>query len=207
MIENYFSFGRKATFPLHSTIYLQIKEFSLQKLLNFSLREMATLRNRRQVAAVLRETQEEHPKNSKSRNTSVPGITEEYINKVSEDIESRVTKKLIQEFSKTESCILGALSKLDNFLFNLQVRTFSGTVPETSRNTNVESQEPTGDRCKNDPHLGVEFSACRTSSSVGSDPEETSHSFEVLVTQKSTSKRDKGTELAKEIHQEARLTF
>ena len=54
---------------------------------------MATLRGKRKLAAVARETQEENPRNGKSRNTSVPRI-EEYITQVSEEIEGRVTKKL-----------------------------------------------------------------------------------------------------------------
>ena len=101
---------------------------------------MATLRNKRKLAAVTRETQEEHPRNGQSRNTSVPRINEEYITQVSEEIEGRVSKKLSQEFSRTESRILGALSKLHEFLLNQQVRTHSETVPGTFRNTNVENQ-------------------------------------------------------------------
>ena len=100
---------------------------------------MATLRNKRKLAAVTRETQEENPRNGQSRNTSVPRINEEYITQVSEEIEGRVTKKLSQEFSRTESCILGTLSKVDEFLLNQQIRTHSGTVPGTFRNTNVEN--------------------------------------------------------------------
>ena len=92
---------------------------------------MATLRNKRKLAAVTRETQEEHPRNGQSQNTSVPRINEEYITQVSEEIEGRVTKKLSQEYSRTEPRILGALSKLDEFLLNQQIRTHSGTVPET----------------------------------------------------------------------------
>ena len=79
---------------------------------------MAMLRYKRNLAAVTRETQEEHPRNGQSRNTSVPIINEEYITQVTEEIESRVTKKLSQEFSRSESRILGALSKLDEFLLN-----------------------------------------------------------------------------------------
>ena len=109
---------------------------------------MATLRNNQKLAAVSRDTQEEHPRNGQSRNTSVPRNNEEYIMQVSEEIEGRATKKLTQEFIKTESRILGALSKLDNFLLNPLLRTLSGTVPETSRNTDVENQEPTGDRSR-----------------------------------------------------------
>ena len=101
---------------------------------------MATLRNKRKLAAVTRETQEENSRNGQSRNTSVPGTIEEYITQVSEQIEGRVTKKLSQEFSRTESRILGALSKLDEFLLNQQIRTHSETVPRTFRNSNVENQ-------------------------------------------------------------------
>ena len=92
---------------------------------------MATLRNKRKLAAVTRETQEEHPRNGQSRNTSVPKINEENITQVFEEVEGRITKKLSQEFSGTESHILGALSKLDDFLLNLQIRTHSGTVAGT----------------------------------------------------------------------------
>ena len=99
---------------------------------------MATLRNKRKLAAVTRETQEEHPRNGQSRNTSVPRINEEYITQVSEEIEGRVNKKLSQEFSRTEFRILCALSKLDEFLLNPQIRTHSGNVPGTFRNTSVQ---------------------------------------------------------------------
>ena len=101
---------------------------------------MATLRKKRKLVAVTRETQEEHPRNGQSRNTSVPRINEEYITQVSEEIEGRVTKKLSQEFSRTESRILDALSKLDELLLNQQIQTHSRTVPGTFRNTNVENQ-------------------------------------------------------------------
>ena len=51
------------------------------------------LRNKRKRAAVSRETQEYQPRNSQSRNTSVPGISEDYSTQGSEAIEGRVTKK------------------------------------------------------------------------------------------------------------------
>ena len=91
-------------------------------------------------------------KNGQSRNTSVPRINEEFITKVFEEIEGRVTKKLSQEYSRTESSILGALSKLDEFLLNQQIRTHSGTVPETFRNTNVDNQGTSKDDSQSDPH-------------------------------------------------------
>ena len=113
---------------------------------------MATLRNKRKLAAVIRETQEEHPRNGQSRNTSVLRINEDYITQVFEEIEGRVTEKLSQEFRRTESRILGALSKLDEFLLNPQIRTHSGAVPGTFRNTNVENQGKNEDDSQSDPH-------------------------------------------------------
>ena len=113
---------------------------------------MAKLRNKRKLAAVTRETQEENPRNGQSRNTSVPRINEEYITQVSEQIEGRVTKKLSQEFSRTESRILGALSKLDEFLLNQQITTHFGTVPGTFRNTNLGNQGTNEDDSQGDPH-------------------------------------------------------
>ena len=137
---------------------------------------MPTLRNKRKLAAVTRETQEENPRNGQSRNTSVPRINEEYITQVSEEIEGRFTKKLSQEFSRTESRILSALSKLDEFLLNLQIRTHSGTVPGTFRKTNVENQEPNEDRSQDDPHPEVGPSVYQSRHSNDSDPDEAPHS-------------------------------
>ena len=113
---------------------------------------MATLRNKRKLAALTRETQEEHPRNCQSWNTSVPRINEEYITQVSEEIEGRVTKKLSQEYSRTESRILGALCELDEFLLNEEIWTHSGTVPETFRNTNVDNQGTNEDDSQSDAH-------------------------------------------------------
>ena len=93
------------------------------------------------MAAVTRETQEEHPRNCQSRNTSIPRINEEYITQVSVEIEGRVTKKMSQEFNRTESRIFVALSKLDEFLLNPQIRTHSGTDPGTFRNTIWKTRE------------------------------------------------------------------
>ena len=113
---------------------------------------MATLRNKRKLAAVTRETQEENPRNGQSRYTSVPRINEDYITQLSDGIEGRVTKKLSQEFSRTKSRVLGTLSKLDEFLLNPQVTTHSETVPGTFRNTNVEKQGTNEDDSQSDPH-------------------------------------------------------
>ena len=140
------------------------------------------------MAADTTETQEEHPRNGQSRNTSVPRINEEDITQVSEEIEGRVTKKLSQEFSRTESHILGALSKLDEFLLNPQLRTHSGTVPGTFRNTNVEKQEPNEDRSQDGPHPEVGPSVYQSRHSIDSDPDEAPHRYHRGMVGKTFSK-------------------
>ena len=90
-------------------------------------------------------------------------------------IEGRVTKKLSKEFSRTESRILGALSKLDDILLNPQVRTCSVAVPGTSRNSGSENREPTGDRSQSDPCPEAVFSTYHSSNPNDSEQEETHH--------------------------------
>ena len=119
---------------------------------------MPTLRNKRKLNAVSRET----PKNNRSgktQNILDPELTQDYISQISEEIEGRVTKKLSKEFSKTESRILGALSKLDEFLLNPQVRTCSVAVLGTSRSSNLENQGTNEDRPLHNPGPEVEFSS------------------------------------------------
>ena len=119
---------------------------------------MATLRNKRKLTAVSRETPES-TRSGREPNVLDPELTQEYISQVSEEIEGRVTKKLSKEFSKTESRILGALSKLDEFLLNPQVRTCSVAAPGTSRSSNLENQGTNEDRPSDDPGTEVEFSS------------------------------------------------
>ena len=109
------------------------------------------------MAAVSRETPES-VRNSRAQNTLDPELAQNYICQVSEEIKGRVTEKLSEEFSRTESRILGALSKPDEFLLNPQVRTCSVAVPGTSRNSTSENREPTGDRSLDDPCPDVGFS-------------------------------------------------
>ena len=101
---------------------------------------MATLRDKRRLAAVSRETHEE-TRSSQSQNRLDPEMAREYISHVCEEIEGGVTKKLSEEFSWTESRILGALSKPDDFLLSPQVRTSSVAVPGTTTNGNSENRK------------------------------------------------------------------
>ena len=128
---------------------------------------MATLRNKRKLAAVTRETQEEHPRNGQSQNTSVPRINEEYITQVSEEIEGRVSKKVSQEFSRTDSRILVALTKLDEFLSDQQIHTHFETVPGTFRNTNVENQGTNENDSQSDPHPEAGIFRGQTTQNLG----------------------------------------
>ena len=145
-------------------------------LLSFSFIKMAKLRNKRMLVAVPRETQEEHPRNGQSRNTSVPRINEEYITQVSEEIEGRVTKT-VPGIQQDRVRHLGALFKLDDFPLNPQLQMFSGTVQGTSRSTDGENPEPSGDLSRKDPHPEVESPVYRSRNSIDSDPDEAYHNY------------------------------
>ena len=151
----------------NNSVFTTVKIFLFSKI-------MATLRNKRKLAATAGKTQD-YLWHNQSQNATTPGLTEDYIAQVSEKIEGRVTKKLFHEFRRIKSRILGAPFKSDKLLLNPQMQTFSGTTPGTFRNTDVENHEPSGDRSQKDPHPEVEFSACCASNLSDSDPNETSH--------------------------------
>ena len=113
---------------------------------------MATFRNKRKLAALNEEICEEHPRSNLAQNSNVPRSQENYITQVSEEIEGRVTKKLSQEFSRTQNRIFGALARLDDFLMNPLIQGHSGTAPETSRNALSTSQGTNEDDSQSDPH-------------------------------------------------------
>ena len=100
---------------------------------------MTTL-NKRKLAELNKENCEEHPKSNLAQNSSAPRSQEDYITQVSEEIEGSVTKKLSQEFSRTENRILGALARLSDFLMNPLLPGHSGTTPEPSRQALNTSQ-------------------------------------------------------------------
>ena len=135
---------------------------------------MATLGNKRKLAAVSRETPES-TRNSQSQNTLDPEIAQVYNSQIFEEIEGRVTKKLSKEFSRTESRNLGALSKLDEFLLKPQLRTCSVAVQGTSKNSDSVNREPTGDRSLNDPCPEVVCSSHHSGRLSSSEVEEYPH--------------------------------
>ena len=120
-----------------------------------------------------RENNQDHPRNIQARNKNSYRIQEDYITQVSEKIDGRVKKKLSQEFSRTESRILGALSRLDDFLQNPQPRASSGTVPETFQNLSTENQGTNENSSQHDPHPEVGASLSHSPQELS--PEETSY--------------------------------
>ena len=148
---------------------------------------MTILRNKRKLAAVSRK-KPENTRNSLSKNTLDPWMAQEYISQVSEEIEGTVTKKLFKEFSRTQSRIFGALSKLDEFLVNPQVRTSSVVVPETSRNSGSENWEPTADRSLGDPCPEAVFSTYCSSNLNDPEQEETHHHLKLNFLSPNSSK-------------------
>ena len=113
---------------------------------------MATLRNKKKLPPLNKENCEEHPRSNVAQNSSVPRSQEDYITQVFEEIEWRVTKKLSQEFNKTENRILGALSRLDDFLMNPLIQGHSRTAPEMSRNAYGINQGTNEEDSQTDPH-------------------------------------------------------
>ena len=113
---------------------------------------MATLRNKGKLTALNKENCEKHPWSNSAQNLNVPRSPEEYITQVSEEIEGRVSKKLFQEFSRTENRILGALSRFDDLFMNPLIQGHYGTAPETSRDAFSTNQGTNEDDSQSDPH-------------------------------------------------------
>ena len=122
------------------------------------------------MAALNKENCEEHPKSNLAQNSSVPRSQKDYITEVSEKNQGRVTKKLSQEFSRTENRILGALARLDDFVLNPLLQGHSGTTPEASRNALSTSQGTNEDDSQSDPH--PEAAILHNQMTQNSDPED-----------------------------------
>ena len=134
---------------------------------------ISALMNKRKLAAINSDNPENHPRNNQARNTTSPRVQGDYISQVSEETEGRVTKKLSQEFSRTEDRILSALSRLDEFLLNPQARVHSGPIPRTSGKSNREDRGTNDCLSQKDPHSEMGASLRQFSHELG--PEETSH--------------------------------
>ena len=96
---------------------------------------MAYLRNRRKLKPLKKENCEDFSRVNLAQNSNAVRSQEDYINQFSEEIGGRVANTLWKEFSRTESCNIGAVSQLDEFLLNPLKQSNSRTAPETCRNT------------------------------------------------------------------------
>ena len=67
---------------------------------------MATIRNRRKLAALNKENCVDYPRSNLAQNSNNPRLQKDYTTQVSEQIEARVTKRLFQQFSGTQSRII-----------------------------------------------------------------------------------------------------
>ena len=139
---------------------------------------MATLRNKRKLAALNNENSEDHPRSRWAQNSDAPRSEEKYITQVFKEIEGTVTNKLSQDFNRTESLVLGALSRLDDFLLNPLIQGHSGTASETSRNAHVTKQGTNGDVSQSDPHPKAGIFQSQTTQNSG--PED-GHDVHFLV--------------------------
>ena len=137
---------------------------------------MSTLRIKKKLVAVSRE-RPESTRNSRRQNTLDAESTQDYISQASEEIEGRVTEKLSKEFSRNESRILGALSKLDEFLLNPQLRTCCVAFPGTSRNNNSGIRETTGNRSSDGPCPEVTYSSHHSVCLNGPDADDYPHNI------------------------------
>ena len=141
---------------------------------------MATLRNKRKLAALNKENCQEHSRGNLAQNSVISRSQGGYITQVSEEIEGIVMKRSFQEFSRTESGILGALSRLDEVLLNLLILGHPGTTPETSGNAFDTNQGTNGDDSHGDPHPEVGVSQSQNTRSSGSDDDYDSDPGEAL---------------------------
>ena len=130
---------------------------------------MATLRSNRKITALTKENHEERPRSNQARDTNVPRSQEDYITEVAEEIEGRLTKKMSKVFNRTESHILGNLSRLDEFILNPLIEGHPGSAPETSQNTYGINRGTNEDDSQSDPHPEARVSQSQTTQDSGPD--------------------------------------
>ena len=132
-------------------------------------------RQEKVLAALNKESCEEHPRSKLAQNSNAPRSQEDYITQVSEEMEGRVTKRLSKEFSREENRILGALARLDNFLMNPLLQGRSGSTPEASRNPLSTSQGTNEDDSQNDPHPEAGLFHSQITQNCGPEEDHDSH--------------------------------
>ena len=114
--ENISPLKRKVTFHHDQELNPEIKFIQSTPLLSFFHLPKLWQRkkNERKLVAVSRETQD-ITKNSRSQNTFIPGMTEEYITQVPEEIEGTVTEKLYQDLAERSHLFWVLCPSVTNF--------------------------------------------------------------------------------------------
>ena len=149
---------------------------------------MATVRNKRKLAALNKENCEELPRRNLAQNSNVPRSQEDYITQVPEEIESKVPKKLSQEFSRTENRTLGALSRLD-FLMNPIIQGHSGTAPETSPNAYGSNQGTNENDSQSDPHPEAGIFQSQTTHNSGPEDGQDNRIHLIIISDSTTGRQ------------------
>ena len=144
---------------------------------------MTTLRNKQNLAALNKDNFEEHLGSNLAQISNAPRSHEDYVTQVSEEIEGKVTRKLSKVFKRTEGRIIGALSRLDEFLLNPLIQGHSGTSPETTSNTLATNEGTNEDDTQSDPHPEASVSQRQTTRNSGPDDAYDSLILESLICQ------------------------
>ena len=142
---------------------------------------MSNLRNKRKLAALNNVNCEGPPRRNLAQFSNVPRSQEDYITQVSEAIEGRATNKSSQEFNRTARCILGALSRLDDFLMKPVLQGHSGIAPETSWNANGTNQATNEDDSQCDPRPGTGVFQSQTTRNSGPEGGHDSYYYVLLL--------------------------
>ena len=101
LFGNCSAIGRKATFVLHSRIQIEIKNSQISTLMNVFPDENGNGNSEKQqkIGALKIEKCEGLPMRNLQKKANVPRSQEDYISRVSEEIQDRITKKLSKIFS------------------------------------------------------------------------------------------------------------
>ena len=138
---------------------------------------MATLRSNWKSAAVIRKTQEEHPRSGQSRNKSVHGINDENITQVFEQIKGKVTKKIPRNSAGQSPALRLLYQNQTNFSWTHRYWHKS----EPFRNFPEHRRRKPGtkwDQSWKVSRPGVGSSVYRSHLSIDSDPDEAPHTGE-----------------------------
>ena len=137
---------RKITTRTLYLIFLTLRTVSLNKVFEnnppncvFPF-QMATLRNRRKVAALKRISQKNYHRERTSRDKTKSRLNLDYITRVLEQIEGSVATRISRDFNRTESRIFAAFPQKDEFFLHCETPIQSKYVSGTFGYATVETK-------------------------------------------------------------------